>query len=89
MVTHFHRVVTTPEPNIARGMQYLNSIYVRNFNKRYGRLGHYVAARYSSRVIEMEEHAYEVSRYVPLNPVRSELCELPEEWPWSSYAATI
>jgi putative transposase len=89
MVTHYHLVVTTPEPNIARAMQYLNSIYARAFNKRYGRLGHFVAARYSSRLIETEGHAYEVSRYVPLNPVRSELCELPEEWPWSSYAATI
>jgi putative transposase len=89
MVTHYHLVVTTREPNIARGMQFLNSIYVRNFNKRYGRLGHYVAARYSSPLIQTEEHAYEVSRYVPLNPVRSELCDLPEEYPWSSYAATI
>jgi REP element-mobilizing transposase RayT len=89
MVTHYHLVVTTPEANIARGMQYLNSIYARAFNKRYGRLGHFVAARYSSRVIETEGHAYEVSRYVPLNPVRSELSELPEWYPWSSYAATI
>jgi putative transposase len=89
MVTHYHLVVTTPEPNIARAMQFLNSIYVRNFNKRYGRFGHYVAARYSSALIETEGHAYEVSRYVPLNPVRAEFCALPEEYPWSSYAATI
>jgi putative transposase len=89
MVTHYHLVVSTPEPNIARGMQYLNSIYARGFNKRYGRFGHFVAARYSSRLIETEGHAYEVSRYVPLNPVRADLCELPEEYRWSSYAATI
>ena len=89
MVTHYHLVVTTPEANIARGMQYLNSIYARAFNKRYGRLGHFVAARYSSKLIETEGHAYEVSRYVPLNPFRSELCMLPEDYPWSSYAATI
>jgi REP element-mobilizing transposase RayT len=80
MVTHFHLLVTTPEPNIARGMQYLNSIYARSFNKRYGRLGHFVAARYSSPLIETDGHAYEVSRYVPLNPVRSELCDLPEKY---------
>lgn len=29
------------------------------------------------------------SRSLPLNPVRSELCRLPEDWPWSSFAATI
>jgi putative transposase len=89
MLTHYHLVVTTPEPTIARAMQYVNSIYARTFNKRYGRLGHFVAARYSSRLIETEGHAYEVSRYVPLNPVRAELCDLPEKYPWSSYGATI
>jgi putative transposase len=89
MGTHYHLVVTTPEPTIARAMQYLNSIYARAFNKRYVRLGHFVAARYSSRLIETEGHAHEVCRYVPLNPVRAEFCDLPEEYPWSSYAATI
>jgi putative transposase len=89
MVTHYHLVATTPEPNIARGMQFLNSIYARTFNQHYGRLGHFVAARYSSALIETEGHALEVCRYVPLNPVRSRLCARPEQWPWSSYAATI
>jgi putative transposase len=89
MVTHYHLAVTTPEPNIARGMQFLNSIHARAFNKCYGRLGHLVAARYSAKLIETDGHAYEVCRYVPLNPVRAGLCANPEDWPWSSYAATI
>jgi putative transposase len=89
MVTHYHLVLTTPEPNIARGMQLLNSVYARTFNERHGRIGHLVAARYSATIIETEGHAFEVTRYVPLNPVRSELCDRPEDYPWSSYAATI
>jgi putative transposase len=89
MVTHYHLVVTTPKPNIARGMQLLNSIYARAFNERHGRLGHLVAARYSATLIESEGHALEVCRYVPLNPIRSKLRKRPEEWFWSSYAATI
>jgi putative transposase len=89
MVTHYHLVLTTPEPNIARGMQLLNSVYARAFNERHGRVGHLVAARYSATMIETEGHAFEVSRYLPLNPVRAELCVKPEDYPWSSYAATI
>jgi putative transposase len=89
MGTHYHLIVTTPEPSIARAMQYVNSIYARGFNRRYGRLGHFVSARYSSRLIETEGHALEVCRYVPLNPVQAGLCNLPEEYPWCSYAATI
>jgi putative transposase len=89
MVTHYHLVVTTPKPNIARGMQLLNSVYARAFNERHGRLGHLVAARYSATLIESDGHAFEVCRYLPLNPVRAKLCARPEQWPWSSYAATI
>jgi putative transposase len=89
MVTHYHLLVTTPEPNIARGMQLLNSIYARAFNKRYGRIGHFVGARYSGRLIESEGHALEAARYLPLNPVRSRRCQRPEQWSGSSYAATI
>ena len=44
MSTPFHLVVTTPEPNIGRCMQSLNSVYAREFNKRYGRLGHLVSS---------------------------------------------
>jgi putative transposase len=89
MVTHYHLVVTTPEPNIARGMQFLNSIYAREFNRCYGRLGHLVAARYAGKLIESDGHAFEVCRYVPLNPVQARLCAKPEHWPWSSYSATL
>jgi putative transposase len=89
MVTHYHLVLTTPKPTIARGMQLLNSVYARTFNERHGRLGHLVGARYSATVIESEGHAIEVCRYLPLNPVRSRLCVKPEQWRWSSYAATI
>lgn len=89
MVTHYHLLVTTPEANIASGMQLLNSCYARAFNQRHGRLGHLVAARYTTALIETDGHALEASRYLPLNPVRSELCRLPEDWPWSSFAATI
>jgi putative transposase len=89
MVTHYHLVVTTPKPTIARGMQALNSVYARTFNQRHARLGHLVAARYSAALIESERHAFEVCRYVPLNPVRAGLCLKAEDWPWSSYAATI
>ena len=89
LVTHYHLVITTPEPNIARGMQLLNSLYARTFNERHGRLGHLVAARYSASVIESDGHAFEACRYLPLNPVRSKLCSKPEHYRWSSYAATI
>jgi putative transposase len=31
----------------------------------------------------------ELARYVVLNPVRAGICAMPQDWPWSSYAAMI
>jgi REP element-mobilizing transposase RayT len=89
MTTHYHLVLTTPQPNIARGMHVLNGLYATTFNRRHRRKGHLKAARYGSKLIKTEAHALEVARYVPLNPVRAGMCAAPERWPWSSYAATL
>ena len=39
----------------------------------------------------MQHEAYllELARYVVLNPVRAGICDLPEDWPWSSYHAML
>jgi REP element-mobilizing transposase RayT len=87
--THYHLAIATPQANIDRGMHWLNGVYAQTFNKRHGRYGHLVAERYSSRVVDSEEYAVELCRYIPLNPVRAGLCATPQQWPWSSYAATL
>lgn len=89
MTTHWHMAVTTVEPNIAAGAHILNGLYARTFNKRHRRSGHLFGARYRSPLIETERHAIRVCSYIPVNPVAAGLCDAPESWPWSSYAATI
>lgn len=88
MGNHFHLVVETPQPNLARGMRRLNSSYAQGFNGRYGRVGHVFQGRYKAVLIEKDAHLLEVCRYVVLNPVRAGLCARPEHWPTSSYRAT-
>lgn len=87
--THYHLLVETPEANLDRGMQRLNGQYAQWFNQQHERRGHLVGDRYHSVLIERESHALEVVRYIARNPVRAGLCRSPENWPWSSYAATI
>jgi putative transposase len=89
MTTHYHLVVMTPEPNLARGMQWLLGVYAQMFNRRYSHHGHVFRGRYGSRLIERESHLVEVYRYVFLNPVRAGICRSPGEYRWSSYLATI
>ncbi len=83
MSTHYHAVIQTPEANLSRGMQLVNSKYVRAYNDRWGRFGTLVAGRFGSRSIESEEYFSAACRYVFLNPVRAELCQHACEWPWS------
>jgi REP-associated tyrosine transposase len=87
--THYHLVLRIKEPTLARGMQYLNARHAECFNRRHGRKGHVFRARYYSTLVQTDGHALAVCRYVVLNPVRAGLCTSAEEWPWSSYAATV
>ena len=89
MYSHYHLIVTTTKPNIASGMHVLNGLYTRTFNKRYDRFGHLFAARYRARVVRGGNDMRRVVRYVALNPVRSGICERPEQWYWSSHGAML
>lgn len=89
MTTHVHLLVWTRDDDISRGMQLVLGIYAQAFNREHGREGHLVKGRFWSKVVDRVGYALEVCRYIALNPVRAGLVERPEQWRWSSYAATI
>jgi putative transposase len=89
MTTHYHLIVRTPNPNLARGMQRLNACYAQHFNRCHGETGHRFERRYHSVLIESDGHAIELIRYLALNPVRAGACRDAASWPWSSYAAIV
>jgi REP element-mobilizing transposase RayT len=86
---HFHLLVETPRANLGSAMQRLCSVHALAFNRRHHRVGHLFQGRYKAIVVERDAHLLELARYLALNPVRAGLCSLPEDWHWSSYAATI
>lgn len=88
MDNHFHLVIQTPEPNLSRGMQWLNGSYAGWFNDRHNRSGHLFQGRFKAFLIEKESYFAEVTRYVVLNPVRAGMVQQPESYRWSSYRAT-
>jgi putative transposase len=88
MTNHFHLVVQTPEPNLSRGMQWLNGTYAGWFNDRHHRAGHLFQGRFHAVLVEKEAYFAELLRYVVLNPVRAKMIGRPEEYAWSSYRAT-
>ena len=85
MSNHFHLFLRTPEPNLSAGMHDLNSGYASLFNRRHRRVGSLFQGRFKAILVEDQTHAWELSRYVHLNPVRAKMVVLPEQYRWSSY----
>lgn len=80
---HYHLIVETARADLSTGMQQLNGRYAQRFNKRYDRVGHVFQNRFSSYVIESEEHLEHALAYVGANPVEAGLCERIADWPWA------
>jgi hypothetical protein len=70
MDNHYHLLIETPEPNLGRGMQWLNTSYCVWFNRRHDRVGHLLQNRFKSIVVDPASWGLELSRYIHLNTVR-------------------
>src|SRR3954467_9159239 len=63
MTNHFHLVIQTFEPNLSRGMQWLNGAYANWFNRARHRCGHLFQGRFKALLIDKEAYFAEVLRY--------------------------
>jgi REP element-mobilizing transposase RayT len=88
MTTHYHLVLSVPTGGLSKGMQLLNCGYSLRTGRRYGRTMHLFRQRFFSEDVESDEHLLEALRYVVLNPCRAAMCDLPGDWPWSSYRSS-
>jgi REP-associated tyrosine transposase len=89
MTTHYHVLLRLQEPTLSRGFQRFNLRYARYYNKRYGLRGHAFDAPYEYRIVDGPSNELEVARYIALNPIKANMCERPEDYPWSSYGSLI
>jgi REP-associated tyrosine transposase len=87
--THYHLLLDVDEDALPVGMHSLNFRHAMAFNARHRMKGHVLGARYDSVRIRDDDQLLAAFRYVMRNPVEAGLVERPEDWPWSSYAATI
>lgn len=89
MTSHYHLIVDVQDGALPVGMHRLNLGYSRTHNRRYSLRGHVQYSRYGARRIGDDADLLGAFKYVMMNPVEAGLCERPQDWPWSSYAATI
>ena len=85
MDNHYHLLMETPNGNLCRTMQYVNSSYTTYYNVKNKRNGHLLQGRYKSILVEKDSYFLELGRYIHLNPVRAGIIRYPEDYAWSSY----
>jgi hypothetical protein len=85
MDTHYHLLLETPSGNLPQIMRHINGAYTTYFNVKRDRSGHLFQGRYKAILVDIDEYAKELSRYIHLNPVRAKIVETPEEYDWPSY----
>ena len=87
MPNHVHFLVgLAPESNLACFMKRLNLNYFFHYRKKREYIGHLWQGRFKSKILGKEDYFIQCGKYIELNPVRAGLCELPEEYAFSSYA---
>jgi putative transposase len=92
MRNHYHLLLETPEPNLSRGMHWLQTTYTVRHNRRHELHGHLFQGRYKAIIVEAEADDYftTVSSYIHLNPVRARLLRAGQslgDYAWSSFPA--
>ena len=66
-------------------MQSLSVAHTWHYHKGQGTVGHIWQGRFKSPVIEEDNHALAVLRYVEANPLRAGMVSDLASYPWSSY----
>jgi REP element-mobilizing transposase RayT len=89
MDNHVHLVIETPRANLGVGMHRAHGPFAQSFNRRHGTSGHVFQGRYNAKRVRSDAQFWTLAAYVARNPVAAGLCERPEQWRWSSHAATL
>ena len=84
MNNHYHLVIETPEGNLSKAMQFLQTSYSVFYNNRHERKGHLFQGRYKAKLVQADVYLQQLSRYLHLNPERAKMIKNCEEYKWSS-----
>jgi putative transposase len=86
MPNHVHLIaVPNDQDGLCLAIGETHRRYTRRINFREGWRGHLWQGRFASYPMD-EPHLLAAARYIELNPVRGNLCEQAENYPWSSAA---
>ena len=86
MTNHVHLLITPPSATaLSQLMKRLGQRYVQYINRTYRRSGTLWEGRFKSCLAQDEHYVMSCYKYIELNPVRANMVDMPEKYPWSSY----
>lgn len=85
MGNHYHLLIETPDGNLSKIMQFINSQYTHFFNFVNNKSGHVFQGRYKSLLVDKDSYLLGLSRYIHLNPLKAGLAKKLEDYRWSSF----
>lgn len=86
MDNHAHLLIYTDEVyEMSKYMKVVNSIFARNYNKAFDRVGYVFRDRFNSQYINSKEYLLKCLRYIHMNPVKANMVEKPQEYKYSTY----
>jgi len=85
MSNHVHfLIVPQSKEDMVKYLQGLLVCYTQYYNDKYETEGQLWKAKYFSSVVDHENYLWQVLRYIERNPVRANLTQNPEDYPYSS-----
>ncbi|MGE5086317.1 MAG: transposase [Bacillota bacterium] len=84
MSNHFHMLISTPEANLDKAMNYLMREVSKRISEKSGRINQVFGGPYYWSVIKNSVHYQYAYKYVYRNPVHAGICNKVEEYKYST-----
>jgi len=89
MNNHYHLLMETPQANVSKVMQELQTSYAVYYNWRHERVGHLFQGRFKAKLVQTDVYLRQVNRYIHRNPVKARIVKKAANYPWTSYCYFI
>lgn len=85
MDNHYHLLIKTNKSPINEIMFYLDNLLGKYIKGVLNRTGHAFDSRYKSKLVDNNAYLVWLLRYIHRNPIKADICDSLEKYPWSSH----
>lgn len=89
MTNHVHLLIETQEVPLSKILQGINQSYTMYYNHKYKTVGHLFQGRYKAILCDRDRYLLTLLKYIHYNPLRAQIAETLDNYPWSSYKAYL